>query len=56
MPSLEVISEASAQVNEKLAKDMRDMDWYWMNGRLEEWIAKQVEEEKESVGDTIGNT
>ena len=55
MSSLEQISESSAQANEKIAKDMRDMDWYWLNGRLPEWIAKQIEEDKEVVSSDIGN-
>lgn len=56
MPSLEEISEAGVAANEKFVKDQRDMDWYWLNGRLSEWIAKQIEEDKASVnGDSNRN-
>lgn len=55
MLSPEEISEAGIEAHEKFAKDQRDMDWYWLNGRLPEWIAKQIEEDKASVNSDSGN-
>ena len=40
--TLEEIAEAGIAAHEKFVKDMRDIDYYWINGRLKEWIANQI--------------
>ena len=56
MPTLEEISDAGVTAHEIFVRDMNDMDWYWANGRLAEWVAKQIEEVKRDAGDSGSNT
>ena len=44
MATLAELYELGVEANERFVKEMREIDYYFVNGRLKEWIAKQIPE------------
>lgn len=44
MATLAELYEAGVEANERFVREMREIDYYYLNGRLKEWIAKQIPE------------
>lgn len=44
MATLAELHEAGVAANERFVAEMREIDYYFINGRIKEWIAKQIPE------------
>ena len=52
METLAELYEAGVAANERFVAEMRELDYYYLNGRLKEWIAKQIPEQQDGNSGT----
>ena len=46
---LDAIAETGVAACERFVAESAEINWYWKNGRLNEWIDKQIPQTEESV-------